>query len=302
MDDKNENANKPAQNEDKSIESSATDDFIPESNAAKLLKIKGNESDSHKDEEEIKRSFWGNIWYHYKAPILIFASFIIIIAIGATQIAKRDKPDVYLIYAGAERLEPNTVREMEGVLKSIMSEDYNGDGEKGVQFTSVTYLSDKVIAEREAAARENNYIFSVNYHANQESYETFSNEMLAGNSIVCLLDPSLYENVKEAGGFLELSEIFDEIPDGAIDEYGIKFSETKIYKYYSIFQAMPEDAVFAVRKVSTMSIFKGKKKAEDAHARHVEFAKDIINFEYPEDYEFPASTSENGVMESDTKR
>ena len=286
MDDRNNNTDDMIPDEKNVAEDKAhTDEPVPESNAAKLLKIReGKDSLSIDSEEPVKKSFWGNIWYHYKSPILIFISFIIIFAIATGQIMKRDKPDTYILYAGPVYFDSESTKEIESILKSVMSEDYNGDGEKGVQFTNIVYLSEDVIAQRQAEANENGYSLSVNNHANNEEYETFSNEMLSGNSVICLLDPFLYENVKEAEGFLKLSEIFDETPDGAIDEYGIKFSETKICKYYSVFDSLPEDTIFAVRRVSTMSIFKGKEKTEKAHQNHVKFARDIINFEYPEGY------------------
>ena len=103
-------------------------------------------------------------------------------------------------------------------------------------------------------------------------------EVIAGESVIYLLDPALYESVKAAGGILPLSEVLDTVPSGAIDEYGIRFSDTALYDAVSALQYLPEDTVLCIRKVSTMSVFKGQKKSEEMHARHVELFRQIVAF------------------------
>ena len=104
-------------------------------------------------------------------------------------------------------------------------------------------------------------------------------EVVAGNSVIYMLDPLLYESVKDAGGLLPLAEVLDEIPQAAIDEYGIRLGDTALSESITGLQRLPEETVLCIRKVSTMSVFKGQKKSEEAHARHVELFRQIAAFE-----------------------
>ena len=89
---------------------------------------------------------------------------------------------------------------------------------------------------------------------------------------------------------MPLSEIFDEIPEGAIDEYGVRFSETKLCKFYDAAKIFPDDAVIALRRLSTMSVFTGKKKAEKKYEYNLDFFKKMLTFDYPEGYVPPEDT------------
>jgi hypothetical protein len=86
-----------------------------------------------------------------------------------------------------------------------------------------------------------------------------------------------------AGGLIPLSEIFETVPTSAIDEYGIRFSETDLYKTFSALSFCPEDTVLCIRRVSTMAIFKGKTKTERMHAYHVDLFTRMVTFTAPEE-------------------
>ena len=73
-------------------------------------------------------------------------------------------------------------------------------------------------------------------------------------------------------------------PEGAIDDYGIPARLIPFFESTPAFSTLPEDTVFAVRRVSTMSAFTGKDKEEKAHARHVAFARALIAY-VPEETE-----------------
>ena len=74
------------------------------------------------------------------------------------------------------------------------------------------------------------------------------------------------------------------MPDGAIDDYGIPARLIPFFEGTPAFSTLPEDTVFTVRRVSTMSAFTGKDKEEKAHARHVAFARALVAY-VPEETE-----------------
>ena len=108
--------------------------------------------------------------------------------------------------------------------------------------------------------------------------DRFDMEVMSGESVIYMLDPALYQSVKYAGGLIPLAEIFNEAPAGAIDEYGIRLGDTQLYKSFSVLQALPEDTVLCLRRVTTMAVIKGKEKTERMHAWHVDLFEKMVTF------------------------
>ena len=71
---------------------------------------------------------------------------------------------------------------------------------------------------------------------------------------------------------------------GAVDDCGIRFRDTNFYEFYESTHIFPEDAILALRKMSTVSALTGKSKAERAHAFHTELFKKMADFKFPEGY------------------
>lgn len=291
-----------AENEEKRDRETPDEEEI-QSNAARRLKISGDAAEDpiHEGKAE-KGSFWGNFWYHYRGRVLVICAFVLIFGIGITQFILKKRPDIYIMYAGPVAFDNVKTEKAEQIFGELVGDDYNNNGKKEVRFATVFYVSDdnverdidRQIAEAEEKGEEVHerdfyyHTYLAEYKNSQENhrqYENFSNEIFAGDSVVVLLDPALFETVKASGGFMKLSEVFGYTPEGAIDEYGVRFSETAIAQYYGVFSSLPDDTVLAVRQVSTMSAFTGKKKAQKAHDDHVAFARALLSFTPPEDTE-----------------
>ena len=274
-----------------------------QSNAARRLGMGGEDAgDPIHEGEAAKGPFWSNFWYHYRGRVLVIGAFLLIFGIGITQFLLKKRPDIYVMYAGPAVFDSAATDKAEQIFGDLVGEDYNNNGKKEVRFATIFYVTDdnveRDIDRQIAEAREKGeevrdrdfyyHTYLAEYRNSQENhrqYENFSNEIFAGDSVVVLLDPELYAQVKESGGFMKLSEIYGYTPEGAIDEFGIRFSETAIAQYYDVFSALPDDTVLAVRQVSAMSAFTGKKKAQKVHDDHVAFARALLAFTPPEDAE-----------------
>ncbi len=232
------------------------------------------------------KSWLENFWYHHKWKVIISAFFAIVLGICTYQMVTREVPDVYIMYAGPEYLSAGDVISFKSAMREVM-DDYNEDGEKGMTLITLTCVSEekleKLKAEAEAASEE----FYIDLAANSQNNKQFGMEIFAGEAVICLLDPSLYESVREEGGFVKLSSIFTEEELAEIelfDECGVYIHSIKFGKYFGAMKDLPEDTVLCIRKVSTISAFKGKKKYEKLHEQHVDMFRNIILFEYPEGY------------------
>ena len=116
-----------------------------------------------------------------------------------------------------------------------------------------------------------------------EELKKFDNLIMAGDSLLCLLDPFLYNRVLDSGGFIPLSEIFDELPESAVDEYGILLSDTEFGQYFDGVNTLPGDTILCIRTIPTFSFIKGKKGQKPITAS-CRLLRAIVAFEFPEGY------------------
>ena len=274
MDDKNKDLEKDI--------NTPEDDFVPESNAAHRIRMRG-EMEPEEELPELKINKWQNFWFHHKVKVIMISIFAFILLVATTQYASRKNPDVYILYAGPDYITANENKSFCESLAKIM-DDYNGDGRKLAQLTDFIFMTDSQVEEYYAECEEADEDPFFDLFANNQTSEKYSYEIFGGNASICILAEDQYLEIRAAGGFIPLSELFAETPEGAYDEYGVRLTETKFYKYYGTANMFPEDCVIAIRKLSTMSALTGRKAGEKKHAYQVDMFKRLINFEYPEGY------------------
>lgn len=262
-----------------------------ESNAARRIRALSEEEPAA-EEEPLKINKLANFWYHNKIKIVLIAFFAFVISVAAVQFAGQQSADISLLYAGPDYVTPNQNQAFCAVLESIMP-DYNKDGKNHVQLNDMVFLTQKQVDEYLAYIEESGDEMLLDLLANKQMNERFTYEVFGGEASICILAEDQYLSVAAAEGFLPLKELFDEIPEGAIDDYGVRLRETKLCRFYDAAQVFPEDAVIALRRISTMSALTGKKKAERAHEYSRDLFVRMLTFEYPEGYVPPEEESEN---------
>lgn len=231
-----------------------------------------------------------NFWYHYKWHTLIAIFLIVVAAVGITQMTSRGTADVGVIYAGPRLLSLAEQRAVQSAVRQVM-EDYNQDGKSVVEFVSLMLMSDEQIQAAYEKAAESGEDYFVNAQFMRDELKKFDNLIMAGDSLLCFLDPFLYKRVLDSGGFMPLTEIFDELPEGAIDECGILLSDTKFGQYFAGVNTLPADTVLCIRRIPTFSFIQGKKRAEAYHRDHIKLLRAIMAFEFPQGYT-PGTTGE----------
>ena len=90
--------------------------------------------------------------------------------------------------------------------------------------------------------------------------------------------------MRAADGFVPLAEIFDVVPDSAVDAYGIRLYDTPFAQYFTISHIFPEETIVALRRVTTISQVRGQAKMEKMAAWHRDLFEKIVNFTFPEGY------------------
>lgn len=266
-----------------------------ESNAARRLRMMGENTDNTEDDEPLKGSWWENFWYHHKWKVVMVTVLTFIIGVAVVQFAGQQNPDAYILYGGPLYITPNENQAFCDAVESLCP-DYNDDGRTYVQLNDMVFMTENQLNELIAASEESGEDVAYDRLANAQVQERFTYEVFGGEAAICILAEEQYEEVCGSGGFLELTEIFgeDAVPEGAVDEYGVQLSETKFWKFYGTQEMFPEDTVIALRRVSTMSALTGKSKAEKQHAISMDVFKRIMEFEYPEGYVEPETEEPQG--------
>lgn len=265
-------------------ESSAPEE---ESNAARRLRLMGISVESEEEALPSKKkglkAFLENFWYHYKFVTLMVLVAAVAIGVGVYQYVTKVTPDIYIMCSGPFYYD-NTEPLMK-VFATVMDEDYNGDGEKVVNILhTMRYNSEQIaILEAEAEALGEKYEFDHSFNARE--YERFQNELMVGESLICIMDPTLYAEVEDRGVFMTLEEALGYVPEEAADDCAIYLKDLKFAKFYkNVFDVMPDDTVIAIRSMTAAQQLKGE-KAEISHKNHLEVFRNIVEFEYPEGYE-----------------
>ncbi len=263
-------------------------DNIPQSIAAKRL-LREDHTEEPEPIEVEKVSFLSNFWYHHKWKVILITAFAFIFITVGTQFIGKSNPDIKILYAGPLYFTPNQSQGVSLCLQNVM-EDYNGDGEKKIAITDMVYMTAEQMLRAQEAAEAAGEEFAVDRQSNAQTAEQFTYEIMAGDCWLCFFSPEQYESVADVEAFVPLTEIFGEVPAGAIDECGIRISETKFYKYYTAMQIFGEDTILALRKLTTFNKMKGEEKMQVVHGYHKDLMYQIGMFEYPEGYVPPEET------------
>lgn len=223
-----------------------------------------------------KIKYWfENYWYYYKWTVIIVAAFVAIFLFCFTQTGDTEDYDVTILYTGPTMLSSDEKATLTTNLSQIMREDYDGKGGKKVGLIDMPAYTDEQI--REAIGTDDDPSVIVRYapYTVEEVKMNFSQQVFAGDAVICLLDIYWYKLLLDAGGLVPLHEILGYSPDNLRDEYSVILSDLNIYTYMS---SLPADTIVCFRRLSTASGFTGKEAAEKNYNYAKEMLKDIFAF------------------------
>lgn len=258
---------------------------VGESNEARRIRLSGESIGEDIKTDDIKVNKVENFFYHNKIAIILTVFFVTVFAILIVQMVRHSNPDVSIIYGGPEYISARQAQDFRSVMESL-GDDYNNDGKTIIQLYDFVFMTKDQIEKVTSEPDENGNKVVVDMNVNKSNSDRFSSEIFGVDASLCILSKSQYDMVKENGGFVQLSDIFDEIPEGAVDEFGILFYSTKLCRFYNAVRIFPEDSVIALRKISTAGAVMGmSEQAKKNHEYGEKLFKKIMAFEYPEGYE-----------------
>ena len=215
-----------------------------------------------------------NYWYHYKWTTIIVGFFLIVALVCGLQMCTREEQDISIIYAGPQALNAEMSDEVKSVMDFVMPEDFNGDGEKNTAIVSYLIYSEEQVKEIESQTMANGDSGYVDRPYNSSNYDNFYSYLQTGESSICFLDPSLFESLRDGGRLASISDTVGYLPEGAIDEYGVKLGDLDIYSAYGSMRKLPEDTVVCI----LLPLVAGKSSDEEMYAHEREMFAAILGF------------------------
>ena len=211
-----------------------------------------------------------NFWYHYKWHSLVAFVLIIAILICSLQFCSKESYDSYILYAGSKSISrtrtDGDVAEIETVISSLkrITDDFDGDGEKNINFLGLQYLSSE-----EASALGNN----VNDALLMSDKSTLSSILEHSEYYLCFISVAVYEDYHLVGSnelFIDLTEHKDAYSDlEYYNDCAIYLSSTGAYDLPGL-SSLPEDTLICIRRPSVL----GAKS--DEHTQLFEEAKEML--------------------------
>lgn len=221
-----------------------------------------------------------NFWFYYKWHLLVALFVILVIIVVVNQMSVKDSDDIVIMTAGPYKPTATQRKEIVTAFEQILPSDFNGDGEKavGIAHTEV-YSKDQLIEYQNKYKEENGVTPVINTSVNSENLKGFHNLIMAGEYSVCIIDKWLYEDVREAGGFKPLAELYPQgVPSCAVDEYAVRFKDTEFAKSFSCFEDLPDDTLLCIRTESVMGSIFNKKESDEKYLFAEQMFKAIIDF------------------------
>lgn len=219
-----------------------------------------------------------NYWYHYKWVTIVAIFLVLVIGIGIFQMCTKEDYDIDVLYTGPAILNADQKRDLAAAFASVMSDDYNDDGEKTVMINDITVLSDDQLEEKKAeAAAESDWVY-YDYKNRENAINNVTTLITTGETVICLMDDYMYQKYKSQNAFLPLSDLFESVPEYALDEYSVYLSDTPFGKYFSACMALPADTLLCIRRPSVLSSGSSKKAAEAQYQLCVETFKCLFTF------------------------
>lgn len=237
-----------------------------------------------------------NYWYHYKWLTIFVLVAVFFLAVTVTQSVTNTNCDALILYAGPFDMTVNQKTELEGAFSSLLEKDANGDGKKLCQINEIVVMTREQLESAKAEALEEGIVMTVHKENLTNAQNSFTSELFAGESVICLVDPAQYQNVLANNGWVKLEDTIGYRPDNAFDDYSIKFSDTQFSQYYTACSILPDNMLLCIKQRSIVSSFSSEEKEAEKYNYSIELFKNILDFEFPIGYT-PETVAEETSLE-----
>lgn len=217
-----------------------------------------------------------NFWYHNKFPTIVISVFAIFFIVSFVQLVTKKSPDANFLYMGHASVAFAGENLIQESMATIMKEDYNGDGQKYIDYIELTAL------DTDDSFNDTEGDFATGYTTMQVQKtvgESFSAQIIAGDSMIYLLDEQYFNVAKQTGVLMPLSEALGYTPDIAINEYAVYLSDLDVY-YLPGLKLLPKSTMLCIRYPVTLT--NGKTEVEERERCNISVFRDMFSYVYPD--------------------
>lgn len=227
------------------------------------------------------RQWVENLWYHNKFALIVITVFLIFISVSTVQLFTKDKPDANLLYMGPAAIAFRGEGYLQESIATVMKEDYNNDGKRYVDYIELTALDPSDTFDDETGDFATGY---TTYDVQKTVGDSFAAQIIAGDSMIYLLDEKYFGVAKDTNVLMPLSEALGYTPDLALNEYAIRLSDLDIY-YMPGFNLFPDTTLICIRYPVTLT--SGKKEVEKREQCNLSVFRDMVSYKYENKPEKP---------------
>lgn len=217
-----------------------------------------------------------NYWYYYKWPVIIAAFFVFVLAFCLLSQVKKEKYDINILYTGPYTYADGEKAGLCSTLAQIMPKDFDQNGQKTVSILNMTAYSDEQWKELVEGVDDLALLVQYAQYTVDQVSDGFAQQLLAGDTVICLLDPFWYQRASKEDAFAPLSEVLGYTPENLNDEYSIRYEDLEISEYDGL--DLPEDTLLCFRRPSTASALIGKKETVQNYQNSKEMLASILAF------------------------
>lgn len=226
----------------------------------------------------LKSKRLGNIWYHHKWTIIIVAFFLSVFIIVGIQLITRVEYDANVTISGPDFIKNDRYYYLADDLSKKLTDDVNRDGKRVVSITSYPVFSENELYDINHSEKDSsgNYIKIVEQSENLSEYKNFLQHTQTSDSYILILSRYVYEPLKSAdpSRLVSISDIFGtSLPEGTLEDgYGIKLSETALYRDSTELKSFADEYVICMLKLPDMA----SKKQTKAYNASLEYFKNLV--------------------------
>ncbi len=222
-----------------------------------------------------------NFWYHNKVATIVIAVFAIFIVISTIQLFTKDKPDANFLYMGPAAIAFQGEGYLQESIATVMKEDYNNDGKKYVDYIELTALDASDTFNDETGDFATGYTA---YDVQKTVGDSFAAQIIAGDSMIYLLDEKYFGVAKDTNVLMPLSEALGYTPEFAINDYAVYLRDLDV-SYMPGFKLLPESTLLCIRYPVTLT--SGKKDVELRERCNISVFRDMFSYVYKDKPEKP---------------
>ncbi len=178
-----------------------------------------------------------HFWYYHKKAVILSTIGVIMCLVCLVQCAKRTDYGVFIVYCGPGYIGGDATSLFLEKTEAKLGDALDEDSE--ISFSKITYVPEKLI---EYYIEEG---IEFNGASNYDAVNEFNNILSLGTYPIMLITREMYDSINPEDFFVPLTELGIS-HEGAIDGYGILFSETELGK--QIPNVFYEDTVLVFEK------------------------------------------------------